>query len=248
MRTTCIKRHWERFLWYQVLLIESECIVPDVQDNTEGCRYSILQNTALRPNFYLAAFGDVPLHKIYLFSSNFLWTKLRPMFCWAINWLHRMCFHFRNSLPLWAIFIYNILIYLPPANEVCEGYVFAGVCLSTRGSLSGRPPRTVTCGRYASYWNAFLSQLFWVGSLWCQNWNQPYWYSSTRFISITSEKIDKMWGVKGVAFYVWSWGMGCLPFQYTVIDTQFFVGSWTLSIYFFVNLKYEKKNDKKYNY
>ena len=23
--------------------------------------------------------------------------------------------------------------FLPPANEVCEGYVFTGVCLSTRG-------------------------------------------------------------------------------------------------------------------
>ena len=41
--------------------------------------------------------------------------------------------------------------FLPPANEVCEGYVFTGVCLSTGGllcpgglcpgrSLSGRPP------------------------------------------------------------------------------------------------------------
>ena len=27
-------------------------------------------------------------------------------------------------------------ISLPPANKVCEGYVFTGVCLSTRGSLS----------------------------------------------------------------------------------------------------------------
>ena len=26
--------------------------------------------------------------------------------------------------------------FLPPANEVCEGYVFTGVCLSTWGSLS----------------------------------------------------------------------------------------------------------------
>ena len=59
---------------------------------------------------------------------------------------------------------------LPPANEVCEGYVFTGVCLSTGGvsltetpldrdpsrqrpSLAGH--RTVTSGRYASYWNIF---------------------------------------------------------------------------------------------
>ena len=25
------------------------------------------------------------------------------------------------------------MIFLPPANEVCEGYVFTGVCLSTGG-------------------------------------------------------------------------------------------------------------------
>ena len=27
-------------------------------------------------------------------------------------------------------------LFLPPANEVCEGYVFTGVCLSIEGSLS----------------------------------------------------------------------------------------------------------------
>ena len=60
-------------------------------------------------------------------------------------------------------------ILLPPANEVCEGYVFTGVCLSTGGrthlilSASGgmHAPggyykmRSMS-GRYASYWNAFL--------------------------------------------------------------------------------------------
>ena len=60
----------------------------------------------------------------------------------------------------------------PPANEVYEGYVFTGVCLSTGGSASrGRgfcirgadTPTPIgyylirsTSGRYASYWNAFL--------------------------------------------------------------------------------------------
>ena len=29
--------------------------------------------------------------------------------------------------------------FLPPANVVCEGYVFTGVCLSTGGSPTGRP-------------------------------------------------------------------------------------------------------------
>ena len=28
-------------------------------------------------------------------------------------------------------------LFLPPANEVCEGYVFTGVCLSTRGGMRG---------------------------------------------------------------------------------------------------------------
>ena len=28
-------------------------------------------------------------------------------------------------------------IFLPPANEVCEGYVFTGVCLSTWGGVCG---------------------------------------------------------------------------------------------------------------
>ena len=47
-----------------------------------------------------------------------------------------------------------------------------GLCLgiSVRGdlcperSLSGRPPCTVTCGRYASYWNAFLFSLNFVAA------------------------------------------------------------------------------------
>ena len=30
--------------------------------------------------------------------------------------------------------------YLPPANEVCEGYVFTGVCLSTGGVPGQVPP------------------------------------------------------------------------------------------------------------
>ena len=102
--------------------------------------------------------------------------------------------------------------FLPPANLVCEGYVFTGVCLSTGGEggwrtppwmenptppdgepspgwrtppwmenppdgepptpprwrpprmetpLDGEPPPLSMCGRYASYWNAFLF-LLWI--------------------------------------------------------------------------------------
>ena len=67
---------------------------------------------------------------------------------------------------------------LPPANEVCEGNVFTGVCLSTeqhawQGACVARGRRAWQVGacvaggmrgrrdghcsrRYASYWNAFL--------------------------------------------------------------------------------------------
>ena len=65
---------------------------------------------------------------------------------------------------------------LPPANEICEGYVFTRVCLSVcpqvgryapqvgtpASRYSPHPQATVhagirsTNGRYASHWNAFL--------------------------------------------------------------------------------------------
>ena len=72
-------------------------------------------------------------------------------------------------------------IYRPQRS--CEGYVFTGVCLSTRGggvclsewwdTTLPPPPRDGhCCGLYASYWNAFLfpiifkviSKLFWFTS------------------------------------------------------------------------------------
>ena len=44
-------------------------------------------------------------------------------------------------LPVWEI-LDPPLHFLPPANEVCEGYVFTGVCLSTGGACTLRmPPR-----------------------------------------------------------------------------------------------------------
>ena len=74
----------------------------------------------------------------------------------------------------WAIAIVIPCIrpcFLPPANVVCEGYVFTGVCLSTVGGglplIPGRmvwqtPPGRHLSGRrstsewYGSCWNAFL--------------------------------------------------------------------------------------------
>ena len=77
-----------------------------------------------------------------------------------------------------------LIDFLPPANEVWEGYVFTHVCLSTGGGvvrssgvcvhgrgMRGRrdvahmpPPGRYQeiwsmSGRYASYWNAFLFSL-----------------------------------------------------------------------------------------
>ena len=72
--------------------------------------------------------------------------------------------------------VWGKVIFLPPANEVCEGYVFTGVCLSTgghawqgscvAGGMHGRwacmvgdvrDRRDGHCSnQYASYWNAFL--------------------------------------------------------------------------------------------
>ena len=74
----------------------------------------------------------------------------------------------------------NVLILLPPANDVCEGYVFTGVCLPTggtcvvgggglcgecrgyawQGGMCGGEGGWVACvaeeTATASYWNAFL--------------------------------------------------------------------------------------------
>ena len=74
---------------------------------------------------------------------------------------------------------YGIIILLLPAKEVCEGYVFTGVCLSTGGTciacmhaLPGTHAPGYACppsgyyemrsmsGQYASYWNAFLFLFF----------------------------------------------------------------------------------------
>ena len=76
-------------------------------------------------------------------------------------------------------------IILPPAKEVCKSCVFTGVCLSTGGggSLSSRisvwrgffqgdhtPPLQYGNVRgYASYWNTFLSLIFFTFAFaWCE--------------------------------------------------------------------------------
>ena len=81
-----------------------------------------------------------------------------------------------NCLFLVSVYKFPEPCSLPPANKVCEGYVFTGVCLFTGGGCLPHcmlgpeadtpppwadisPPHAVhagRCGRYASYWNAYL--------------------------------------------------------------------------------------------
>ena len=85
-------------------------------------------------------------------------------------------FIFKNNEIVERMLIFDYCTLLPPANEVCEGYVFTGVCLSTGGvsaplhaGIHTPPGQTPpgqtppvhagirsTSGRYASHWNAFL--------------------------------------------------------------------------------------------
>ena len=49
--------------------------------------------------------------------------------------------------PLDGLFLDQILMLyysLPPTNEVCEGYVFTGVCLSSGGPLGRHTPQADT--------------------------------------------------------------------------------------------------------
>ena len=90
-------------------------------------------------------------------KSQTQWTvRLFPLSIGS-NWIRRQS---DNRLTT------ETLYFLPPANEVCEGYVFRGVCLSTGGTHIPSPRTRMSpgryyqmrsmSGRYASYWNAFL--------------------------------------------------------------------------------------------
>ena len=61
---------------------------------------------------------------------------LRSIACRAIalmaSWVNSKL-HYKHR----TVIENTLLAFLPPANEVCEGYVFTGVCLSTRGGVHG---------------------------------------------------------------------------------------------------------------
>ena len=73
-------------------------------------------------------------------------------------------------------------MFLPPANEVWGKVICLQVCVCPQGGMpgpggcegclvtGGDPPGGYCCGRYASYWNAFLLHLaFWFhwSLFWC---------------------------------------------------------------------------------
>ena len=56
----------------------------------------------------------------------------------------------RSDLLSWNNFLDNMqmVLLLPPANKVCEGRVFTGVCLSTEGGVCCMPGYTIPLGRH----------------------------------------------------------------------------------------------------
>ena len=103
--------------------------------------------------------------------------------CFTNN--HKSCSLSHDELSM-------IVSFLPITNEVCEGYVFTGVCLSTGGVCpiacwdtitppspeADSPPCAVhagirsTSGRYASHWNAFLFSLLIFHTFWIKRYLQ----------------------------------------------------------------------------
>ena len=55
----------------------------------------------------------------------------RKLLMWVKCWLREMWDKYDSST------VKVCCLYLPPANEVCEGYVFTGVCLSMGGGMHG---------------------------------------------------------------------------------------------------------------
>ena len=131
----------------------------------------------MKQNYYIKHSKGEISSKFPILNSDFVFTKKsNDEFCFSA-W-KRVIFQQKRTILnlLMRINCSGPSYFLPPTNEVCEGYVFTGVCLSTGGSLSGGrvsvqgglcqgdPPGTVTCGRYASYWSAFL---FYISLLIC---------------------------------------------------------------------------------
>ena len=109
-----------------------------------------------------------------------LWFDELQRWLMKRNWLYcYLVLETKLRFKWWSIHNQMALVFLPPANEVCEGNVFTGVCLSTGSGVhppmtrgrhppeqtppSGQTPpppgyygMQSTSGQYSSYWNAFL--------------------------------------------------------------------------------------------
>ena len=121
----------------------------------------------MKQNYYIKHSKGEISSKFPILNSDFVFTKKsNDEFCFSA-W-KRVIFQQKRTILnlLMRINCSGPSYFLPPTNEVCEGYVFTGVgqqgglCLGggslSRGVSVRETPRTVTCRWYASNWSAFL--------------------------------------------------------------------------------------------
>ena len=86
-------------------------------------------------------------------------------------------------------------LFLPPANEVCEGYVFTGVCLSTRGRVSVQGGGSLSRGVSVRGWSLSGGSLSRGFSVWGVSVREtpldrdPRMITSGRYLIILIKKI-----------------------------------------------------------
>ena len=101
-------------------------------------------------------------------------------------WLHCCCRRYRPQTKFVKSIFSQCLSVHGGGGGLCPGGFQPGGCPGgvsvqeslSRGSLSGRPPRTVTCGQYASYWNAFLLLI----SIYTNKYNSIYTFALKEII------------------------------------------------------------------
>ena len=76
----------------------------------------------------------LPIHLIRWKPLHFCKTRLNTSVFTLLNLLSRISLLVLNPFVNYTFPGCLWFLYLPPANVVCEGYVFTGVCLSTGGN------------------------------------------------------------------------------------------------------------------
>ena len=104
------------------------------------------------PLSYMGLKCDVKINWVSYVRNDVLFCYGNALSVVTLNWLVFQCFSCQKEiLTKWYVFKIWLLIgrpndinffnvFLPPANVVCEGYVFTCVCLSTGGQDLGRYP------------------------------------------------------------------------------------------------------------